>query len=442
MSALIIYISWVSGLMLSTLRWPAVAVGGVLCANGLFQWAQASIAMLAAHPMISNYLVGISLVLALLVMIFQQKPIMQGYPAAGWLSLMLLTYCLLSTLWSVAPELTWVAFTERGLYMFVTVIMCPLLISNSNDAKVAMTALVTFGAVLVLSLLLTGGFSGRSLQAIDPMYGSALNPLGLASMGMYVAVAATLMNFRGVSRLLQLLRWGVVAASLMLVMYTQSRGQFLAGFLMLVAFLPFSRQIRNKWGFLGAMFGLIFLMGISYWLVSTFGQARRWELDAMVGNFYETRIEPAHTVLSYWLNSNPIHWFLGLGSSACFSPRVLGMYPHVVSAEVLAELGLIGFGIFASLIFVSLRSTFRLAKLIRHDPVQRGVLAAISALFWLNFVLSFKQGSLLQSLDLFLFAIVLGRYDTAIRSEYAHRPQPQAELHQPARVIEIQPIRS
>jgi hypothetical protein len=440
MNALILYIAWVGGLAAATVRWPAAAIGGVLCANGLFQWAQTSIPMLAAHPLISNYLVGSTLVFALFVTLVQQKPLLQRYPTAGWLSLGLLFYCLISILWSINPEETWNELVGRGPYMVVTVILCPLLIADSRDAKVAMNTLVIFGSVLVAALLLTSDFTRRGVESIGD-YGAGLNPLGLASMGIYVAVAATLLNFRGFGRLLQFLRWGMVALALMLVIFTQSRGQFLAGFLVLVAFLPISRRIRNKWGFLGSMVGLMIVVGLSFWLVSTFGHGRRWELTNMIDNFYQTRLEPAHTLLTYWLNSNPIHWLLGLGSSASFDTRILGMYPHVVMVEVLAELGLIGFSMFMGLIYVTARSTRRLAARVRHDPVQRGVLAAVSALFWLNFIISFKQGSLLQSLDMLLFAIVLGRFELAVRDEQAHRPITEADLPQPRRIIEIQPVR-
>lgn len=440
MGALILYICWVFSLAAATLRWPAVAIGGVLCANGLFQWAQSSIPLFAAHPLVSNYLVGSTLILALLVTVLQQKPLLKSYPAAGWLSLGLLVYALISVLWSVNPEATWGELRGRAPYLMVTVILCPMLITDTDDAKAAMNTLVLFGTVLVAALLLTSDFSRRGVESIEG-YGASLNPLGLASMGIYVAIAATLLNFRGVGRLLQFLRWGMVGLAMMLVVFTQSRGQFLAGFLVLMAFLPISRQIRNKWGFIGSALGLTILAGLSFWLVSSFGSEHRWQFDTMTSNFYETRLEMAHNVLSYWINSNPLYWLLGLGSSASFDTRVNGAYPHIVVAEVLAELGFIGFTMFMALIFVTARSTLRLSKMVRHDPVQRGVLAAVSALFWLNFILSFKQGSLLQSLDMLLFAIVLGRFELAVRDEQASMPLHEADLHPPTRIIEIQPVR-
>lgn len=442
MASLAIYFGWLGALMLGTLRWPAVAVGGMLCANGLYQWGQASVPMIAARPMVSNYAVGAALLLGLVVMFFQQKPLLRRYPAAGWLAIILWLYCLMTILWSINPDLTIKHLSGRWMYLMVTVVLTPLLIVDSRDLLHTVISLIVLGSVIVIMLLLTSNFATRTLQTVE--YGTAamLNPLGLATMGGYVAVAATLMNFRGIGRLLQVGRWVLVALAMMLVIVTQSRGQFIAMFIVTILFLPMSRRMRNWWGFFGSSFGVGLVIVLSMWLISTYGWSGRWAIDEMSLNFYETRIEPAVILLSEWLGSNPLYWLLGLGSSASFDPTILGHYPHFVTAEVLGELGLIGFGIFVSILVLTARSTLRLSRMFPDNPVHRGVVAAVSALFWMNFILSFKQGSLLQSLDLMLFAIILGRYEMAVADEYAAHQADQPPEPTLTRAVYAMPIHS
>jgi hypothetical protein len=96
----------------------------------------------------------------------------------------------------------------------------------------------------------------------------------------------------------------------------------------------------------------------------------------------------------------------GLGNSASYDPHIIGMYSHIVPLEVLAEEGIIGFGL-----FLSIRSINQAYKYVKNDQEYRGLLATISATFLFSFILSLKQGNMFGSLDLFMIAIILGKFE-------------------------------
>ena len=120
---------------------------------------------------------------------------------------------------------------------------------------------------------------------------------------------------------------------------------------------------------------------------------------------------------------------LGMGSSSC--SKIIVTYPHVVAVEVLVELGLVG-GFMALIVLVfSLKNCFNLIRFSRRFPVERGDVAAIIGLLFFNFVLSFKQGSLLGSqvlLSLFILVAIderMWRVATEQMKKMRRRMRPQ-----------------
>ena len=102
---------------------------------------------------------------------------------------------------------------------------------------------------------------------------------------------------------------------------------------------------------------------------------------------------------------------IGLGNSASYDPRILGIYPHFVPLEVLAEEGLIGFGLYITILFCSMRSCLRCFRNIANEPRERLLLGGLVGLYMFTLLLSFKQGSLLGNLEVFMLSIILGRYE-------------------------------
>lgn len=218
------------------------------------------------------------------------------------------------------------------------------------------------------------------------------------------------MNFSGLTRVWQILRWGVVAMAAFICFQSGSRGQTLALFIVLVIFLPLSRRIRNIQGFVATMVSIGLVALVASWGFDqlTEAQGKRWDLDRMLVHYETGRFDPAMRLLTVWGDSNPLRWIIGLGSAASFAPEIIGFYPHLVPLEVLGELGVIGFVLFLVIIVRTFLLVKRSSGYVTQDPPLRGLVATIGGLFLFEFILCFKQGSLLGSTNLFAFAILVG----------------------------------
>jgi hypothetical protein len=267
-------------------------------------------------------------------------------------------------------------------------------------------------------------FDGRQiiLQGIVYFHGvgnAAGNPLAIASVASWVCLIGLLMNFRGMARFWQVMRWVVVAAGLVLTFRSGSRGQLLGLLAVGVMFMPLSRRIKSIPGFIGAVIGVVVLLGLAYWAFGEFAEGKRWTMDQMVTDYREGRIGHALLLIQAWLASGAARWIIGLGNSAAFAPFLLGGYPHFVPGEVLAEEGMVGFALYLLILILGVRTFRRAYAMVWQDPAERGRLAVLGALCTFEFILTMKQGSLIGNTAFFTYLIILGRYEAALRQELA-----------------------
>ena len=117
--------------------------------------------------------------------------------------------------------------------------------------------------------------------------------------------------------------------------------------------------------------------------------------------------------------ASPDTLVFGLGNSASYDPHILGFYPHFVPLEVLAEEGLIGFGLYLAILFCSMRSCLRCFRSIANEPRERLLLGGIVGLCMFTLLLSFKQGSLLGNVEFFMLSIILGRCEHVLHRDIA-----------------------
>jgi len=402
-------------------RRPAIALGVVMCTYGLEQWAQANSSFFLVHQTLTNYITACLLLLALIISVLKAKPILAHYPPAGWLTIALFMYALLSMVWSIHIQGTQEQWNKHWPYIITVVGLSPLIITHPRDAYDGLLATLTLGSIILLLLLLTTQIEGRKVifsagQATIGAKGG--NPLATASLAGYVALAVVLMNFQGLAKFWQWARWFIVALAMVIIIKSGSRGQLIGLLIALLVFLPVSRRFKSYKGFAGVVISLSLLAGLAMWGLSFFAESDRWAVQNMLDVYSGTRISYILRVLDYWINSSPIYWFAGLGNSASFAPYLIETYPHMVMAEVLAEEGLIGFGLLSAIIFLATRSIIRIYPYTAPFPDARGVLAVLGAWFLFVFTLSFKQGSMLGNTYLFAFAIMLGRLEQVVRRHH------------------------
>jgi hypothetical protein len=161
----------------------------------------------------------------------------------------------------------------------------------------------------------------------------------------------------------------------------------------------------------GAAVSVFVLMGIAIISFFTFADlGGRWDLTRMSKTIQSTRWTYSMKLLDYWSESSPLNWLFGLGTSASYDRRILGHYCHVVAAEVLAELGVVGLMLLLAFVIFVVRDGFRLYKMTKHSNVDRGVAVTLFALFFFQIVLSFKERSFLTHTFTFGCGLMICRY--------------------------------
>ena len=407
------YAAIAGSLFIAIWKYPAVALAGVLCMFGLEQWGQATTTFFAQNHTATNYLIGGILVLAVMVQgVKKGFSLVAGYPPVGWLILALFLYAFASTQWAPRSDISLDLWASRWPYLITIVVLSPLLITQSRDLRVANIGLLVGGGLLTILLLFFVQWENRRI-----VMGHDLgNPLAVSTMAAMVVLIAVLSDPWPESRLWVPLKWTLVALCLVLVVRSASRGQLFGTLLVSVACWPISRRLANVKQFVILGLVVVLLGGATSWAINEYSSEQmngargsRWNEQAAQEDF-SGRLNNAMFLVRLAYES-PVTVLLGLGNSASYDPRILGIYPHFVPLEVLAEEGLIGFGLYLTILFCSMRSCVRCFRSIANEPRERLLLGSLVGLYMFTLLLSFKQGSLLGNLEFFMLSIILGRYE-------------------------------
>ena len=157
---------------------------------------------------------------------------------------------------------------------------------------------------------------------------------------------------------------------------------------------------------------LVLLGALVFAVFTALDAFRRWDVETMTKEFQATRFEMSMTLLGHWFTSSPARWIFGLGGAASWDSSILGAYCHIQPVEVLAEFGVVGFGLYLAIIYHVVRSWLNTVNIYKSDPSKRGICVAIAALFAFSFILSLKQGSFIGTPMFGFTAIMLFRYES------------------------------
>lgn len=421
---MLIYAATIAIAAIVILRRPGAAAGILFCTYGLEQWAQSQSAWFFMHGTLTNALTAMLVVLAVLVRFQRGQPLLRDMPREYWLVFTLTSLMVASTAWSISPADTLGNFKSEGLYFIVYALIMPMIVSDRRDARDACYALLTMGTAFVFLLLLTSRWDSRSIVFASgssfALYGSDRgNPLAIGTFGGYVSLIALLMNFGGVARIWQIVRYAVVLAGFAISVKSGSRGETAAILLTSFVLLPYSRRVRNLGSFIGFAVSILICAIVGTYVFDVYSAAGRFDFNSGVAEIRASRIGMAQVLLGEWLTAGPFRWILGFGSSASFAIPGLNYYPHVVPAEVLGELGVVGFSLLLTIWFFAYRNVREMWPLVRDDPQARGVIACIAAIFLFKWVVGWKEGSFVSSHELLGASVVLGRLAFSTRQEAA-----------------------
>lgn len=390
------------------LWWPSIGLTAFLAMFGLKQWGVAKIALLAHHFSATNYIVGAIVVMALAIRAMRGQV---GWPLLGDISrwaVALYLYAAVTLLWTTDEAAALFEFRSNLPYIALSVVFVPLLIRDVRDAAVALNAMIVIGLLLLTALSFFVSWKYRAI-ASDVIGGEVVRlPASLAEFSGYTLISAVMLSRGKLLRYCAMLACAVFA--FVVAVKTGSRGQLFAMSVCAVLMLPASFGYRNSHRLLGPLL-LIGLLGMllgSLDAGALFSEVHgRWSIDNLTAG-YEVRVDRAGRLLSLWA-AEPLTILFGLGNSASFGP--LNGYIHIMPIEVLCELGVVGLLIYFMCIWRSGAVILRALRSIGSggpDHVLRNhVLAALIAMSLMEFLLSFKQGSLLRNYYLFVFPIIL-----------------------------------
>ena len=427
-TTMLIYAGLLAVVVLLVVRRPAVALGAFMCTYGLEQWAQSRDSWFYVNSSFTNIATVCVLLWALLVRRFQGVPILAGgVPRVFWMILGLYAWAVFSLAWTIAPESAFANFRDAAPYLIAGIAILPLLVRDRWHLQSGFYMTLLLGSVVLLLLTFDSQWVGRHVVlkqgvAIGSIKGKGGNPLATASLAGWVGLIALQMNFRGAARFWQLARWPILALALMVTFRSGSRGQLFAMCTAGIVFLPFSRRVKNIWSFLSIALGVMLLLVLATWAFDQFAEtdSNRWDLGNMARTWEGSRLNTSLIVVGEWAEGGPLTWLIGLGTSGSYV--LIGFYPHLVMAEVLAELGLIGFTLLWVITIYTFVNYAKLHAIVKLDPIARGLAAAVASIFLFEVILSFKQGAFLGSEWPFGFAVILGQLYEAERRALANTP--------------------
>lgn len=407
---------------IAVLQRPAVIVALAVGMYAFEQWAQANSSFFGRHSSLVQLAFGILSLMALVAVAARGRNPLSPLTGGMICFALLYIYAGFSVVWSLDRDLAMFLFQYHAPYMITFGFIVPLSIQNRSDLYQGMIATLVFGSI-VLGLLLFGtqvhGW-GRTILAegVSDRVGGVstrLAPLAIAEMAGQILIIAFIMNFRGIHRVWQYARLGVALLALALIVRSGSRGQLIAAILSLLVFIMFSRRATKASGWIAASVTASLVLGFTVMSFAGYADSDRWQVANMGRQFSSTRLEFVSRLFTFWVQSSPVNWIIGLGSSASYDVRIIGRYCHVVAVEILCELGLIGVTLASCLIFFVVRDLVRLWKITKNDDVDRGLTATLAAVFFFQVMLSFKQGSVLTHSFTWCWAMIITRHAAAMR---------------------------
>lgn len=403
---------------------PATALAAVICMFGLEQWGQASGASLATHQTFTNVAIGVIVVIAFIACLLRSQRPFSRLPANYWVVAGLFGYAFVSLLWTPDPSGAMTLWKSAYPYLFTMVFIPPLFCVQARDYVIGLRALIVGGGAVCALVLFLGNWGHRGLVTNTALYGLETNPLAMASMAGQVALTALLVPLAKS----KLIRWSafllIAPLCVALVVRTGSRGQLIAVLLALAVAWPFARGGAMALRMLVAP-AMVALLGlIAYASLDYFGgDAGRWNDTGLATDDVEGRLAMAMVLLGK-LMENPFTVLFGLGTSASY--HLFGIYPHVVTLEILGEEGLIGLAVFGVAIGSCALAALRMPAVSMPKQTRAAAAALIGAAVF-HLVVSFKQGSMLQSPLLFLHLILVPKLLLAAREQEAPAPAPAVD---------------
>ena len=409
MLGLIIYIVIIVMLLYMVAKTPVWGVSAVIFLFSIDLWGVIHSRYLMTNSYIMNVVIGLMVLIAF-VKSKTLGTIVKLSNDTSWIQILtigLVCYALLSTLWSPKGDLAIEKWTTQIPYYIIAIFVVPQLFNKLEDSAALIKSILLLGGLFLFLFTFMVTWRGRSILSEVGGQPIAL-PLAVAtSAGIVFLTSVLATSLKG--KLWLIVRISLAILSILLVFKTSSRGQLLGMFATAFLLFPFSRRVKNIGAFI--VMAIVFL-AIAY-LAQVFYEMTqiedtRWTVDEMNQDL-EGRFYASLSLLDHWVDGGAFSWLFGLGNSASFEPSIVGFYPHCVPVEILGEEGMIGFGMFLAINFLTVNRVWQSFRYTKYNFHDRNPLVLLSSYYLYALLLSMKSGALFGSSTMLLFPILVER---------------------------------
>jgi hypothetical protein len=337
--------------------------------------------------------------------------------AATVSALVMLAWAAITLLWSPGRADGLATVAGNWPYLVLLVILAPVLLSDAEDLRVSIQALLVLGMILCAVVVMSPEFTskyGRLGYTIAT--GVRSNPLAIGELGgVVLLVAATIRGSTLLGVPLLPLRVAAALLGVLVAIKSGSRGQLLFAVIVAILCVPVATPIRNVGAFLSSAVIIIVTILVVDFVISTqLGgfEARRFSGESVLYGDSSAfgRVRNVTAMASEWIR-NPVAIVAGLGYNA-FSqlPAAVGQpYSHVIFADAIFELGLPGLAMLIVGLVASTSSAIRLWRAHAADRRLRAAVAVLIGMFLYQVLLVNKQGAIWGIPMFFTFEAVLTR---------------------------------
>lgn len=410
MLGLLVYLGIFGLLVAGTLRKPAVGLAAALCMFVIEQWGQTKVAFVASHASLTNYLFGCIVLFGVVNQFLRYGGVRPVTGPVHLCVILLYLYSAASLLWTPAYAAAFEEWDHNLPYAVLLLVLAPILVRNIEDARDGLYATQAVGALLAVCFALFVEYGFRSVESEIETAEAVRLPGALAELGGYLFIISCLLARRTPFSLVFSL--GVMVLGGLLVMQSGTRGQLLSMILCAGTFFVVARSTSARQRNLLLIFGGTLSVLAAYFAFTELSQFfystqnSRWTVEG-VESAYGGRMVMAGALLEAYWSAGPLAILFGLGTSASFSPDIVGFYPHVVPVEILGELGLVGAALFLVIVWRTVSLTLKIFDTQDPRSDDRRITTVVAALFAFELLLAMKEGSLLRGINVFLFAILL-----------------------------------
>lgn len=404
------------------------ALALIFCFFGYEQLLSTSMALLGRKPWLINVTVALTAATAVgFSMMTGKRPLRGFFNPNSLLVFCLIAFSYLGMFYGETQD-AGAHFVKTGFpYMILLLGVLPCLITGTEDINKMSIPFLLAGCALVVMVLISprAQFTGMRMF-LDLSYtqgvGARGNPLAIAEIGGIMVIIGSLMRQQSKNFVITALRVGGIILGITICFFSASRGQLVFSIVVAVMFYPVAYQIRNakqffiRAGALGTMAGIMLIVAKTFLFSSAAGERFSGE---NLSEGLNSRLYYATTLLGEYF-ANPGHYLQGMGIGS-FNLYVSAgeddgsSYPHNLFVEIIADHGLIGFGLLLLIILVSGIHTYKLLRMVQSGLIERHAVAIALAISGYVTLISMKQGSyLLLPLPFYAYLLVSKLYMTRV----------------------------